>query len=174
MADGDSMRPYATALAGACAGAVMLFLASTAGIDQDAARPVGTQKVIADARVVAKKERKHVLLNFGADWCLECRILDKMFAEPSVAAFLRTNFVVVKVPVGGMVGLNYAELNSDVIRNYGVFTTRENAGIPSIVILDAGGAVLARTDNGEWRHKETLTQDVVIRALQAWAPKRTR
>jgi thioredoxin 1 len=151
---------------------ILAIVASTAGIGQEATRPVDTKKAIADALGVAKNERKHVLLNFGADWCLECRILDKMFAEPSAAAFLRANFVVVPVPVGRMVGLNYAELNSDVIRQYGVFTTPENAGIPSIVILDAGGAVLARTDKGEWRHKETLTQDVVIRALKAWAPER--
>ena len=150
---------------------IIAVLANTAGIGQEAARPLDAKKAIAEARVAAKKERKHVLLNFGANWCLECRILDKMFAEPSVAAFLRANFVVVPVPVGRMVGLNYAELNSDVIRQYGVFTTTENAGIPSIVILDAGGSVLARTDKGEWRHKETLTQDVVIRALKAWAPR---
>jgi len=151
---------------------ILAVLASTAGIGQEAARPVDTKKAIAEARVAARKEHKHVLLNFGADWCMECRILDKLFAEPSVATFLRTNFVVVRVPVGGMVGLNYAELNSDVIRQYGVFTTRENAGIPSIVILDSAGAVIARTDKGEWRHKEALTADTVIRALREWAPKR--
>ncbi len=37
-----------------------------------------------------------------------------------------------------MVGLNYAEQNVDLVRKYQVFTTRENAGIPYIVILDPG------------------------------------
>lgn len=71
-----------------------------------------------------------------------------------------------------MVGQNYAELNSDLVQKYRVFTTRQNAGIPSIVILDSSGAVVARTDKGEWRHKEALTIENILRDLKAWAPRR--
>ncbi len=91
---------------------------------------------------------------------------------PPVAKFLQANFVVVKVPVGQMIGLNYAEQNVDLVRKYRVFTTAENAGIPSIVILDSAGNVLGRTDKGEWRHGDAVLPENVIRDLRRWAPKR--
>jgi hypothetical protein len=71
-----------------------------------------------------------------------------------------------------MVGLNYAEQNVDLVRKYRVFTTAENAGIPSIVILDSAGNVLGRTDKGEWRHGDAVLPENVIRDLRRWAPKR--
>jgi uncharacterized protein YyaL (SSP411 family) len=113
-----------------------------------------------------------VLLNLGADWCLECRILAQTFADPAVAEFLKANFVVVPVQVGQMVGPNYAEQNLEVVQKYGVFTTPENAGIPSIVVLDPDGNVLTRTSNGEWRHDAAVRPENVLRDLKRWAPKR--
>jgi protein disulfide-isomerase len=129
-------------------------------------------KAVGDALAEAKKAGKHVLLNFGAGWCLECRVLDKTFADPTVAGFLHANFVVVPVHVGQMVGVNYAEQNVDLVRKYEVFTTKENTGIPYIVILDPGGSVIGRTDSGEWRHESAVAPESVIRDLKRWAPKR--
>ena len=103
-------------------------------------------KAVADALIEAKNTNRYVLLNFGANWCLECRILEETFAEPSVSDFLKANFVVVPVSVGQMVGRNYSEETMELVKKYGVFTTKENTGIPSIVILDSGDNVLARTD----------------------------
>ncbi len=127
---------------------------------------------VADALVDAGKTNRYVLLNFGANWCPECRVLDQTFADPSVSSFLKANFVVVAVPVGQMVGTNYAEENIGLVKKYGVFTTNENAGIPSIVILDSSGKVVARTDAGEWRKGEAVLPENVIRDLKRWAPKR--
>jgi thiol:disulfide interchange protein len=128
-------------------------------------------QAVANAMAEARKTGKHVLLNFGADWCRECRILEKTFAEPDVARFLHANFVTVSVPVGDMVGLNYAGANVELVRRYGVFTTKENAGIPSIVILDSAGNVIARTDAGEWRREPAVQPENVLRDLKRWAPK---
>ena len=127
---------------------------------------------VVEALEDVKKTGRHVLLNFGAEWCLECRVLDKTFADPTVAAFLEANFVVVKVHVGQMVGRNYAEQNVELVRKYEVFTTRENTGIPYIVILDSTGNVLARTGSGEWRSESAVSPESVIRDLRRWAPKR--
>ena len=129
-------------------------------------------KAVADALAAAKKSGKHVLLNFGADWCLACRLLDKTFAEASVAEFLESNFIVVPVHVGKMVLRNYAELNTDLVRKYRLFTTKESTGIPYIVILDPDGQVLARTDNGEWRSAAGVSPEHVLKDLKRWAPRR--
>jgi thiol:disulfide interchange protein len=130
------------------------------------------RKAVAAAIAAARKDGRHILLNFGAQWCPECRILERTFADPAVARFLHANFVVVPVHIGRMVGQNYAEQNLDLVKKYGVFTTNANAGIPSIVILDSRGRVIARTDNGEWRDKGALTPEKVIQDLKRWAPKR--
>jgi len=129
-------------------------------------------KAVDDALADAKKTGRHVLLNFGADWCLDCRVLAKTFADPAVAAFLQAHFIVVPVHVGQMVGRNYAEQNVDLVRKYEVFTTSENTGIPYIVILDSDGQVLARTHSGEWRSESAVAPENVIRDLKRWAPKR--
>ena len=157
--------------------AVVACLLSGHGVTLAQGSPSHTNdatKAVANALAEAKKTGKHVLLNFGADWCLECRVLDTTFAEPTVAGFLQANFVVVPVHVGRMVGLNYAEQNVDLVRKYEVFTTRENAGIPYVVILDHEGHMLARTDRGEWRHESAVAPANVIRDLRRWAPKRSR
>ena len=63
---------------------------------------VATQSPSNDARadvtaalIAAKKGQKHVLLNFGADWCAECRLLDKVFADSTISQSLKANFVAV-------------------------------------------------------------------------------
>jgi thioredoxin 1 len=153
-------------------GAVILALCISGASDTAVAAqsPSKDAKVgIAAALTVAKKEHKHVLLNFGADWCGECRLLDKIFADPVVSQFLRANFAVVKVDVGKMVGLNYTERNIDLTLKYGAFTTKESIAIPFIVVLDADGKVLDRTNKGEWKHAPAITQQSVLEALKRWA-----
>jgi thiol:disulfide interchange protein len=91
---------------GRTAGFIAAALASVA-LAQSPADNAGP--ALTAALASAKTSRQHILLNFGAEWCLECRILDKTFAEPTVAAFLKENFIVVPIHVGQMVLLNYAE-----------------------------------------------------------------
>jgi thiol-disulfide isomerase/thioredoxin len=124
------------------------------------------------ALVAAKKDRKRILLNFGADWCAECRVLDKVFSDPDVSEFLKAHFVVVKVNTGSLVGLNYTEENIDMTLKYGAFTTAESIAIPFIVVLDEDGRVLDRTNKGEWKHAPAITQGNVLEALKRWAAMR--
>ena len=157
----------------------VVLTSTTAGIEgQRGSQPFSTvsdavtRKAIADAVVLAKSTHRFVLLNFGADWCPECRILTKTFAEPAVARFLKANFVPVKIDVGQMVGINYTEKNIDLTLKYGAFTTKESIAVPFIVILDGNGSVVSRTNNGEWKHAPAVTPENVLRDLQRWAPKR--
>jgi protein disulfide-isomerase len=158
----------------------MIAVALTAGLVGYAAqRPfpstnsdAATRKTIDDALATAKSSGRVVLLNFGADWCPECRVLDKVFADPAVAQFLNSNFIVVKIDVGSMVGLNYTEKNIDLTMKYGALATTDSVAIPFVVVLDATGKVVDRTNKGEWKHAPAITPENVLAVLKSWAPKR--
>jgi thioredoxin-related protein len=57
-------------------------------------------KQIADALATAKKEHKHVLLQFGANWCGWCHKLHQLFeTDKNIAEALKSDYVVVLVDV---------------------------------------------------------------------------
>ena len=131
-------------------------------------------QAVAQAVAAARRSQRHVLMNFGAEWCLECRLLERTLAEPAIAAVLDANFIVVPVHVGRMVGQNYAEQNIDLVRKYGLFKSKEDTGIPYVVVLDSEGRVVARTASGEWRTATGVAADNVLKDLKRWAPSRKR
>ena len=57
-------------------------------------------KQIAAALAQAQKENKHVLLQFGANWCGWCHKLHHLFRnDKDLAAYLDANYIVVLVDV---------------------------------------------------------------------------
>ena len=57
-------------------------------------------KDIAKALAEAERDGKRVLLDFGADWCVDCRALEQIFRDPTVARFLDDHFHVVRIDLG--------------------------------------------------------------------------
>ena len=53
-----------------------------------------------EAFLTAAKTNRRVLLDFGGNWCPDCRILAGIFAVPSVSQWLDEHFVIVPVNVG--------------------------------------------------------------------------
>ena len=47
----------------------------------------------------AEHSGKRVLIDFGAGWCVDCRVLDTIFERPAVAPTVKKNYVVVPVNV---------------------------------------------------------------------------
>lgn len=88
----------------------------------------------------AMAANRPVFVVFGANWCEDCRALDKaMNAEPN-ASLIARSFQVVKIDVG----------NFD--RNLDIVTTYDNPikkGIPAAVLLAPDGKVLYATRAGE-------------------------
>ncbi|MGH9617450.1 MAG: thioredoxin family protein, partial [Acidobacteriaceae bacterium] len=88
---------------------------------------------IRQAILNAAAEHKHVLLVFGANWCVDCHLLDLYFHDPGNASLLAANYVVVNVDVGEY------DRNLDLARKYGIPLQR---GVPALVVLDGAGHVL--------------------------------
>lgn len=87
----------------------------------------------------ARSQSKDVLLIFGANWCEDCRELDKAM-HGSSAALIDSRFVVVKVDVGNF------NKNLDLANRYG---NPIQKGIPAAVVLTPGDQVLYSTRAGE-------------------------
>ncbi|MBU6206236.1 MAG: thioredoxin family protein, partial [Alphaproteobacteria bacterium] len=58
------------------------------------------RKDIAAAREAARLGHKLLLIDFGGNWCLDCRILAGTIRLPDLAPFVARHYVVVTVDVG--------------------------------------------------------------------------
>lgn len=91
------------------------------------------------ALTTAQHDGKKVLLVFGANWCKDCRELDKALHGKS-QSLIDEKFIVVKVDVGNF------DKNLDLADAYG---NPIKKGIPAAVLLTAGNKMLYSTKGGE-------------------------
>ena len=84
---------------------------------------------IEQALIRAKADGKRVMVDFGGNWCTDCRVLAAVIALPSAARELDARFEWVNVDVGRY------DRNMDVPQSYGLKLT----GVPSLVVLNAEG-----------------------------------
>jgi protein disulfide-isomerase len=99
--------------------------------------------------VQARAQGKEVLLVFGANWCKDCRELDKALHGRS-ASLIDSRFVVVKVDVGNF------DKNLDVQKHYGYPTGK---GIPAAVVLSPDDKVIYATRAGELADARHMGED---------------
>lgn len=87
----------------------------------------------ADAAVAAAKaralaEHKRLLIDFGGNWCLDCRILAGTIDLPKLKAFVDRHYVVVTVDIGRFTK------NAQIPAHYGI--KGRLAGVPAVLIVD--------------------------------------
>jgi thioredoxin 1 len=116
---------------------------------------------IAAALGRSNRDHKYVLIDFGADWCLDCQVLGHLYAVPEVSAVLAIDYHVVTVDVGQF------DRNVDLSNQYGGVI---EAGIPALVILNPAGKVIVATKNGAFSNARTMTSDQVRAFLARWSP----
>jgi thioredoxin 1 len=87
----------------------------------------------------ARASGKEVLVVFGANWCKDCRELDKAL-HGHTASLIDARYVVVKIDVGNF------DKNLDVVKRYGYPIGK---GIPAAVVLSSDDRVLYATRAGE-------------------------
>ena len=94
-----------------------------------------------DGLAKAEKEKKTVLVDFYADWCHWCKVMDeKTFQESAVAKKLQERFVTVKLNAEDRKAtVNYMDqsyTNPQLTQAFGV------TGFPSLAFLDNDGKVI--------------------------------
>ena len=119
-------------------------------------------KQIAAALATAKQEHKHVLLQFGANWCIWCHRLHELCASnPEIAAELKAHYVVVLVDVN-------KGRNKETDEKYG---HPIQFGLPALAVLDADGQRLTIQDSGKLEEGDHHSPEKVLAFLKEWAPK---
>jgi thioredoxin 1 len=130
--------------------------------------PTTAEGEIATGVATAKRDGKSVLLDFGADWCVDCKVLDRLLKDQSVAQFLAEHFRLVRVDLGCVPDfgcMNGTEIrNVDVAAKYGV-----TDGIPALVLLGERGQVIPPPRGVRWWTARGFTADQLLTYLRELA-----
>jgi thiol:disulfide interchange protein len=109
----------------------------------------------------AKAQHKRVILDFGGNWCGDCKVLDIYFHDPANKSLLEDNFELVDVNIGRY------DANQDIADQYGIPLKR---GVPALVILSPEGKVLLAQTHGEFESMRSLQSSDLTKFLNDWKP----
>lgn len=114
----------------------------------------------------AKAGHKRVLVDFGGNWCTDCKVLDINFKKPENAALLKDHYVLVHVNVGE----KRIDENLDIGERYGIPLKK---GVPALAVLEADGKVVHAQKEGEFEDMRHMEAKSVNEFLVKWqAPPR--
>jgi thiol:disulfide interchange protein len=116
---------------------------------------------VAAALANAHATHRYVLLDFGANWCGDCQMLDLYMHDPANAALLARGFVPVHINVCRF------DCNTDLAAQYGVPLKH---GIPALSVVDADGHVLFAQSAGEFSDMRHLESSALTAFLRKWSP----
>jgi thioredoxin 1 len=109
----------------------------------------------------AKKAGKRVIVDFGGNWCGDCKILDINLKKPENAALLDKHYVMVHVNVGDK-GISD---NFEVAERFGIPLKK---GVPALAVLDSDGKVVYAQKNGEFESMRKMDPQSVNDFLSRW------
>jgi thiol:disulfide interchange protein len=124
--------------------------------------PSSAASDIAAALKQAAASHQRVLIDFGADWCADCKVLDENFHKPENAALL-SRFVVVHVNVG----FSGIDRNIELAQRYGIPLSK---GVPALAVLEGDGRVVYSQKNGEFESMRRMDPRSVNDFLTRWKP----
>lgn len=110
----------------------------------------------------AQRENKRILLEVGGEWCVYCRILNKVIHDDErLTQRLRDGFVVVKV--------NFSEK----VKNE-AFLSRypQIPSYPHLFLLESDGALLLSQTPDDFMKDDKYVPDLILAFLEKWEPKR--
>ena len=115
---------------------------------------------VAAAKAHAKASHKLLLIDFGGNWCPDCRVLAGVMKQPEMRAFLQRHYQMVTVDIGRF------DRNMDIPAHYGF---KELKGVPAVFIVDPktdrlvnGKSVIALAD------ARTMTPQAIADWLARW------
>jgi thioredoxin 1 len=131
----------------------MLAYAAQWPYDEKADATADVQHAIA----AAQSDHKRVLLVFGANWCPDCRALDKAM-NGSSQHLLDSKFDVVKIDVGNF------DKNLELANRYGNPIAK---GIPAVVVVSRANQVIYSTKDGELANASHMSEQGIFDFLSS-------
>jgi len=125
--------------------------------------PGQAQADLAAGLKTAKATHKHIILDFGGNWCGDCKVLDIYFHDPANKALLDANYVLVHVNVGRM------DRNQEIAERYEIPLEK---GVPALAVLDEHGRLLYSQKTGEFEAMRHMEVGSVTNFLVQWKPSR--
>ena len=117
------------------------------------------RETIAAALATAKAEHKKLLIDFGANWCPDCRALAGILGNEQVHAYVAAHYEVSVVDVARF------NKNLDLARHYGV----KLHGIPTVMVVDPSSDEVMNRDGVEaLSDAATMSPQAVVDQLAAW------
>ena len=144
------------------------LLVLTAGLvrplDSDIYPDPGQAKAdIAAALKNAAATHRRILLDFGGNWCGDCKALDFFMHDEKNKPLVDANFVVVHINIG------HFDANLDVAEKYQVPLKR---GVPALAVLNESGRLLYSQKNGEFEAMRRMESASLTEFLVHWRPER--
>ena len=119
--------------------------------------------LIADARELARAERQFLMVTFGANWCLDCRMLHHYLTTEPVIDYTRDLFRFVNVDVGKL------NQNREIAEELGVSLAR---GIPVAIVFDRDGNLLGTTNDGQLEPARYYSSKQILKFVRDIAERR--
>ena len=139
-------------------------IAAHAGKPEIYPDPAVAPAELAAGLAAAAAAHKRVIVDFGGNWCGDCRVLDMYFHNPENRALLEANFVLVHVNIGER------DRNLDLAARYDIPL---NKGVPALAVLSERGELLYSQKSGEFEAMRHMSSDAVTEFLTHWQGGKT-
>ncbi len=110
------------------------------------------------AFAAARRSGRDVLIDFGANWCPDCRMLNGVMQMPAVKAWRDSRFETV------LVNVDRFNVNMDVAARYGV-TVKQ---IPTVLVLTPGGRLLDPDGTLALGNARAMSPQASVDRIAAW------
>jgi thiol-disulfide isomerase/thioredoxin len=110
------------------------------------------------AFAAARATNRKVLIDFGGNWCPDCRMLAGVLEEPAVAAWSNAHFVTVMVDIGRRTK------NMDIAAKYGI----KVEGVPAVLVITPDGKLLNGSNVAALADARSWSQQAVVDQLAKW------
>jgi thioredoxin 1 len=127
--------------------------------------PEQAQADLAAGLKTAAVNHKNVILDFGGNWCGDCKVLDIYFHDPANKPLLEANYVVVHINIG----LTGIDRNQNIAERYQIPLAK---GVPALAVLDQHGKLLYSQRTGEFESMRHMESSAVTSFLLQWKPAR--
>jgi thiol:disulfide interchange protein len=119
------------------------------------------KKDISGALALAQATNRNVLLDFGANWCPDCQVLDIYMHDAVNSPLISKYYIPVHVDVGRMdknLGVAYA------------FNVPISKGIPALAVVQPSGRVVYSQTKGEFNNMRAMQSSALTDFLKTYKP----